>query len=504
MTLAVKRPESDVAVIDVGSNSVRLVLYRVEGRAVWTVFNEKVLAGLGRNLSTTGRLAPEGIAEAMSSLRRFGALLEDVPPTSIFTAATAAVRQASDGPAFVERVARETGIRLRVIGGDEEARYAALGVLAGAPQSIGVVADLGGASLELKRVNEDGPGVGVSLPVGPFSMGNLNDASPDRLRKKLRSLIEPIAVQFNTHTLHAVGGAWRNLALLQMRMSNYPLEIVHQYELSRREMIEAVQFVSRQSRGSLERIPGLSRKRVETLPHAALVMEVLVDVLGLEKIVMSAYGLREGLILDSLSPEVRLRDPLIEGCQAWGARQGVSDSLGPAVEAWVRPLFAGLPPAFGARDQILISAACALADIGARTHPDHRADLVFDQVLRAPIAGLGHNERYFLAAVCFSRHTAAATARRSEIATRLLSPERLIQARALGSAIRLACDLSGRSTSLLARSSLMVEGDKLVVSAEPDYADILLGEQTAKRAVALANLLGRRLELRPELLAKAV
>ena len=495
-TPAARPAESDVAVIDVGSNSVRLVLYRVEGRALWTVFNEKVLAGLGRDIARTGKLSPSGVTEAMAALRRFTALLDGAPPDRIFTAATAAVRDAQDGLAFVEKVALETGLNLRVLSGEEEARYAALGVIAGAPASRGVVGDLGGASLELTRLDEDRAGAGVTLPLGPFALGAPGELSPDRLRKKVRALIEPVADRFRAETLHAVGGAWRNLALLQMRMSDYPLEIIHQYEMSRREALAAVQVVARQSRSSLERTQGFSRKRVETLPHAAVVMEALIELLGLERIVLSAYGLREGLILDSLPASLRQRDPLLEGCQAWGLRQGVSDRLGPAVEAWVRPLFASLPQAFGPRDGVLIAAACALADIGARTHPDHRADVVFDQVLRAPIAGLNHAERYFLAATCFSRHTAAAAARRPEMAARLLSRERLVRARALGSAIRLACDLSGRSPALLGRSALRLEGERLVVLAEPDFADILLGEQTAKRARALAELLGCRLELR--------
>ena len=130
--------QSDAAVIDVGSNSVRLVLYRLEGRAVWTVFNEKILAGLGRDLATTGKLSPEGVDAALAALTRFKALIDALAPDAVFAAATAAVREASDGLAFCDRVAEETGITLRVLTGEEEARYAALGVLAGAPNSNGL------------------------------------------------------------------------------------------------------------------------------------------------------------------------------------------------------------------------------------------------------------------------------------------------------------------------------------------------------------------------------
>jgi exopolyphosphatase/guanosine-5'-triphosphate,3'-diphosphate pyrophosphatase len=494
LTLGDRPVESDAAVVDVGSNSVRLVLYRVEGRALWTVFNEKVLAGLGRDLSATGKLSPEGAGEALAVLRRFSALLEGVPKDRIFTAATAAIREAKDGQAFADRVRHETGLKLRILSGVEEAHYSALGVLAGAPQSRGIAADLGGASLELTHLHDGGAGKGVSLPVGPFAMGALGDTSPERLRKKLRSFIEPHAKAFKSEVLNAVGGSWRNLALLQMRITDYPLHIVHQYSLSGREALDAAQFVSRQSRGSLERIEGLSRKRVETLPHAAALLEVLIEELNLQRIVISAYGLREGLIFDAMDKAVQARDPLLEGCAAWGGRQGVATELGQAVETWLRPAFGALPAVFGDRDPTLIAAACRLADVGVRLHPDHRADLVFDQVLRAPIAGMNHAERYFLAAACFARHTASGNVREPEMAQRLLTRERIGRARALGAAIRLACDLSGRNPGLLARSSLGFEGERVVLRAETAYADMLLGEQTAKRAQTLATLLGRRLE----------
>ncbi|MBU1539361.1 MAG: Ppx/GppA family phosphatase, partial [Alphaproteobacteria bacterium] len=142
----------DVAAIDIGSNSVRLVLYRLEGRAIWTVFNEKVLAGLGRDMPVTGRLSVEGAAQAITALKRFSAVIEGVQPALAFIAATAAVREAEDGPDFCDKVAAETGLRIRVLSGEEEARYAALGVLAGIPQADGVAGDLGGSSLELVRL----------------------------------------------------------------------------------------------------------------------------------------------------------------------------------------------------------------------------------------------------------------------------------------------------------------------------------------------------------------
>jgi exopolyphosphatase/guanosine-5'-triphosphate,3'-diphosphate pyrophosphatase len=482
----------DAAVIDIGSNSVRLVVYRLEGRAIWTVFNEKVLAGLGRDLAKTGRLSPEGVIQTLQALKRFRAVLEAVNPAEVFAVATAAAREAQDGPDFIRRVREETGFSVRVLTGEEEAHYAAVGVLAGTPDAEGVVGDLGGASLELIRLNATGAGQGVTLPLGPFSLAGPNGSGFDaeRVRRLARERIAPVAADFRTETFHAVGGAWRNLALLHMRLSGYPLHVVHQYQIDAQEALQAARLVAHQSKSSLERIEGMSKKRSETLPYAAVVLETLIEHLQLKRIEISAFGVREGLLFEAMPPRVRGLDPLIEGCDALGARQGVADDLGPALDAWITPAFRTLPPLFGERDGILVAAASRLSDLGARLHPDHRADLVFEQVLRAPIAGMGHAERCFLATAAHARH--ATNFHPPELATleRLLTPAQLKRARALGATMRLACDLSGRSPSLLAHSRLSLDKNHLIVTAEPGFADILLGEQTSKRANTAAQHLG--------------
>ena len=487
----------EAAVIDVGSNSVRLVMYRLEGRAIWTVFNEKVLAGLGRDLATTGRLSPDGIASALVALTRFRALIDASGPRRVFAVATAAVREAKDGAAFCRRVEAESGLGLRVLTGEEEARYGALGVLAGAPASRGLVGDLGGASLELTRLDGEGPADAVSLPLGPFAIPGAGRFDAPRVRAAVARHVAPISRAFTADTLNAVGGAWRTLALLHMRMSGYPLNIIHQYEISRRDALAAARFIGQQSRGSLERIEGISRRRVETLPHAAVVLEALLERLDIQRVVMSAYGLREGLLFEAMSGRTRARDPLIEGCAALGARRAAAEALGVAVERWMAPAFSKLDPLFGARDAVLIAAACRLAELGAQLHPDHRADLLFNQVLRAPIPGMDHAERAFLASVVFARHTATAATPRPEVAARLLSAERQHRARAVGAAIRLGCDLSGRNPVLLAHTRLDLKPNTLLLQAEEDWTATLLGEHTAKRAATLAGLLERELKMRP-------
>lgn len=495
MSLLGDKAPRDAAVVDIGSNSVRLVIYRLEGRAIWIVFNEKVLAGLGSEIARTGRLSPDGVRQALTALRRFKAVLEAVKPSQLVVAATAAVRDADDGQDFVDRIRAETGFVVRVLSGQDEAKYSALGVLAGAPDADGLVGDLGGSSLELVRINAGQPAAGVTLPLGVFAFQGRETPDLGRARLHTAQTLEPLGPEFAARTLYAVGGGWRNLALLQMRIAGYPLAILHQYELSAGEALDAARFIARQSKGSLERIEGVSKRRLEMLPYAAIVLEGLIERLSLQTVAISAFGLREGLLFESMPAKIRALDPLIEGCAALGEREGVREDLGPAIETWIRPVFESLDPVFGAREPTLLAAACRLADMGARLHPDHRADLVFEQVLRAPISGLAHPERAFLAVTMFARHTASSLTLEPQIIGRLLSPERMRRARALGAAIRLGCDLSGKSAKLLGQCRLSRLGDMILLTADNRWADMLLGEQTAKRAATLAGLLELGLKL---------
>ena len=485
----------DVAAIDIGSNSVRLVLYRLEGRAIWTVFNEKVLAGLGRDLAETGRLSVEGSAQALTALKRFAAVIEGVQPAHTFVAATAAVRDAADGQTFCDRVAAATGLKIRVLSGEEEARYAALGVLAGIPCADGMVGDLGGSSLELVRLADGRPARGVTLPLGPFALADASGFDPDRLRETIAGRLEPVG-DARADTLYAVGGAWRTLAQVHMEITGYPLRVVHQYEIDAADLIDTARLIARSSKASLEKWPGLSRKRADTLPYAALVLEGLIERLGLKRIVLSAWGVREGLLYEALESEVAAIDPLLAGCSALGARQGISPALPATLLGWITPLLAALPPVFGrARDGLLADAACRLADLGARLHPDHRVELAFDQVLRAPIPGQNHAERAYLAAAVNARYGGGTTPEPRTVA-RLLNEEQRQGARILGLAIRLACDLSGRSPQLLVNARARVSAGSLILSAGDGYADVLLGEQTRRRGKALAEAMGLKLDIR--------
>lgn len=478
----------NTAVIDIGSNSVRLVIYRIEGRSIWPLFNEKVLAGLGRDLKVNGTLHPGGVKESLIALRRFKAILESYELMKVHVVATAAIRDALDGPDFVDTIFKQTGFRVRVLSGAEEAHYSALGVQSGHLDAQGVVGDLGGSSLELINLDGNEKGRGVTLPLGPFALGAPQPIDIPAASDIIRQQLEPLKGRFSNPQFHAVGGAWRSLALIWMQKQNYPLHVIQQFELPAREALSISKLIASQSLSSLEKLPGVSKRRLENISYAALVMQGLIETLGFETLCFSAFGLREGLLFEALDDKLKTEDPLIAGCAALGLRLGINDDLGVALADWACGFYQTVtadtisPP-----DAKLIRAAAKLADIGARLHPDHRADLACDQVLRAPIPGQSHQERVFLACALFTRYSGDPYMKEPVLISRILGEDGLQQATQLGLLLRLGCDLSAKSAKLLGYAHIKQNDKQLSLSAKAGWEDLLLGEQTRRRARALAQ-----------------
>jgi exopolyphosphatase/guanosine-5'-triphosphate,3'-diphosphate pyrophosphatase len=486
----------EAAVLDVGSNSVRLVAYRVDGRAMTPFLNEKVMAGLGRGLRETGSLSPRGVEEAMAAMRRFRTMLDALGVSDIEAVATAAVRDAKDGPAFAKRLASETGIKLRILSGGDEARLSALGVLAAEPEAHGIVGDLGGSSLELVEVGAQGPGRGETHSLGPLALMNgVFDAK--RVSAQVDEALQASQVLTGKGgAFYAVGGAWRALGRIDIAIRQHPIGVLHHHEMSRADVLRVVDFVRTQSKKSLEKFEEAAAKRAEALPYASVVMERLLRWGGFERVILSAFGLREGVLFEKMSDAARAVHPLIASAEAFGAPTVRARAFGAALEKFIAPAMAAAPNAFGAtRDALLRAAACRLADLGAGLHPDQRAEIVFDLVLRAPLAGISHHERAFLAGAMRFRYTKAPPKER-EAFDRLLTDDQRRAAAALGAAMRLGADLSGRADHVLAAFTLKLSGGVLSLSVKPSLRH-LLTDQAARRFEPLANLLGVGATLQP-------
>src|SRR5215469_3748651 len=480
-----------VAVIDIGSNSLRLVVYDAPRRAARTLLNEKVMCGLGRGLEKTDRLNAEGVALAKANLQRFIALARAAGASRIDVLATAAVRDAEDGAEFVNDVEKRFSIRVRVLPGAEEGRLSALGVLAGIPDASGVVGDLGGGSVELAAVGNGKVGNVSTLPIGPLRL--MEEADNERaLKDAIDRHLESASWlgRLEDPRFYAVGGAWRAIARIHMEQHNYPLHIIQSYTLVRTEAQNFLEIMARQSRKSLEKISTISRKRLEVVPLAARILSRILRRTGALELVFSAAGLREGHLYSLMGAEQQRADPLIAACteQARGNPRFGED--GEALVDWTSPLFPKEP----ANNLRLRRAAALLGDIASDQHPDYRADLAMRHVLYMPVGGLDHRERVFLSATLATRYGGSATLE-SLAPLRLLDEETRETARAIGLALRLAYTLTGGVPGLLRGSSLRVTDAKLTLNVMSDHA-LLLGEAVQRRLDALGRCLGRPAEIK--------
>ena len=487
---AASRALGRVGVVDVGSNSVRLVVFDGAARSPAYYYNEKVLAGLGAGLAATGRLNPQGRARAMAALKRFAALAEGMgiaPPTCV---GTSAMREAEDGAEFCAEVEAQTGLRLLVVDGQEEARLSAQGVLLGWPTARGLVCDIGGNSLELAEIVDGRIGRRASSLLGPF---RLQQVAPERIDGLIRRTVEALKTQLGgTHpVIYLVGGSWRAIARLDMQRRDYPMTVLHEYHMDRSAVATTV--AAMQDAPALERLragTGISSLRLDLVPLASRVLAQLAESFAPEAFFVSAYGIREGLLYEQMPEALRARDPLIEAARWAEQHDARLPGFGKRLYQFLHPLFDDAPPA---RDR-LIRAACLMHDITWRTHPDYRADACFDTITRANLSALTHPERVFLGVALLHRYKSKRSDSGFAPLFGLLSESELRDAEVLGRAMRFGAMFSIRDPNDAGRLSY----DRAAGRLRLELAEIgrdLFGEVAEARLRALAQALGAQVEI---------
>ena len=382
-----------VGVVDVGSNSVRLVVFDGAARSPAYFYNEKIMCALGAGLSESGKLNPEGRIRALNALRRFQHLAQGMGLPNLTVVATAAVRDADDGADFCAEVKRETGLRIWVIGGEEEARLSAQGVLLGWPGSYGLVCDIGGSSMELAEISQGRVGRRVSSSLGPLKLREIKGGKKGRqahIKETLAQLQDVMGTQRDR--LFLVGGSWRAIARIDMYRRGYPLHVLHEYRMTARSVSATVKFIEQSDLEELRVACRISSARMSLVPLAAEVLSRLVKSFRPKDIAISSYGIREGMLYEQMPQRLRDRDPLIEACRFAEAKDARMPGFGKSLYAFIHPLFKSTPP----QRRRLIKAACLLHDVSWRAHPDYRAETCFDNATRANLGGLKHSERVFL------------------------------------------------------------------------------------------------------------
>jgi exopolyphosphatase/guanosine-5'-triphosphate,3'-diphosphate pyrophosphatase len=476
--------ESTTAIIDIGSNSVRLVVYAGSARIPFVIFNEKVLAGLGEGLARTGELTAESQDRALAALRRFRIITEQMEVAEHLVVATAAVRDAANGDAFLQEV-RAIGFEPAMLSGDEEAHMAGQGVLSAIPDADGIVGDLGGGSLELVDVAGREIRRTVSLPLGVLRIGPILAKGEAALAKKVAKAVEEagFAKLGRKRPFYLVGGSWRALARIDMQLGGYPLPIIHHYSMRRERPAELEAAIGELERRKRKAPISLTPSRVPTLPNAILLLKHLVEELRPSHLVVSSFGIREGLLYDRLDATTRARDPLLTAAREAGRGLGRFAEHGALLDRWIAPIFDDEPDAARLR-----LAACMLADVAWQAHPDFRAERGVDMALHGNWVGVDGPGRVMMAQALYSNFGGGREFGDSDVAA-LCNPEELKRASEWGLAMRLGQRLSGGVAAGLDRSALSREDGELRLALKNGY-EALYGEAVERRLKTLASAMG--------------
>lgn len=476
------------AVVDLGSNSVRLVVFEGRTRTPVPILNEKAVLRLGRGLTATGRLNDDAVARAVRVMSRFHAIARAMGADPFEVVATAAVRDAVNGPAFVEDLQnRMPGVPIRILSGEQEAELAALGMLSGMPDADGILADIGGGSLEMVRLRQGSRDEAVTVKLGVIRLAERAGGDLPKARKIVDGDLESIPWLNNNPggCLYLVGGAFRALARVHMLQTGYKLNIVDHYTISADSARDVADWVLDAKKPVLEKLFTIPRRRLEDLPYAAMVLRRLLRRTEARQVMFSAHGLREGWFMQRMPQDIRAQEPLSAACRDMARALGRDPALPPLLMAWTAPIFAQETP----EERNLREAACWLSDLGSHDHPEFRAEQSFLRALCGPNFAISHAQRAFLGFVLAFRYGATREAPYLMEMSSLLSAPAIRRAEQLGVALRLAYALSAGTPDLLEGCQLRPVADRLVLHLSGPSAD-LAAESVARRLEQLSAVFG--------------
>jgi exopolyphosphatase/guanosine-5'-triphosphate,3'-diphosphate pyrophosphatase len=479
------------AVIDIGSNSIRLVVFDGRGRLPAFLFNEKVMVGLGHRRDEDGALHDDAISDAIEILRRFRSLASAMNVSDLHAVATAAVREASNGSRLIEKL-KQIGLPVRLLSGEDEAKLAAMGVLSAIPEAEGLVGDLGGGSLELARIAGGKVRECVSFPLGVLRIAELRKSGKKGALKRVIAKALKSADwirQCEGQPFYLVGGSWRALARVDMHRTKFPLPIVHHYTMKPDRAAALVRLLARIEPSKLSAVPSMASQRIPNLRDGAAILSQLVKQVNFSELIVSAYGLREGLLYERLDKETRKLDPLIAATREEGERQGRFPEHGDLLNRWIAPLFTQESET----DKRIRLAACLLADTGWRAHPGFRAERGLEMALHGNWVGIESNGRGKMAQALFTNFGGGVGV--VDELVNLCSKSELEQASRWGLAMRFGQRLSGGVAGPLELSTIVIEDDKLILALDKGDAE-LYSQPVAKRHRQLADAFGKQSEMR--------
>jgi exopolyphosphatase/guanosine-5'-triphosphate,3'-diphosphate pyrophosphatase len=400
-----------LAVIDIGSNSGRVIVVRLSSGGHLEILSDaRTSLRLIRDLNGSGRLGSSAVDRTVAALHDFLAVADSAGARRVIAVATAAVREANNGVDFIGRVEDATGLDIRVIDGDEEAHYAFTGAVHGLPVEKGLLVDVGGGSLEISHFSSRRALRGWTLPLGALRVTDrfLSTDPPksseiSRLRDHVVSTLRAAALPplREDEAVVGTGGTIRNIAKVHRAAMTYPIPRLHGYELSRRGVREVVDRVVGTPLRRRAAISGLSTDRADSIVGGVLVVQTIMEVVGAPTMLVSGQGLREGIAFEELSPALP---------STGAVRQASLTALASRFSTWNaerarrRARMAGqlldlLCPDIGDEMQETLDHAATILDSGRSVDYYNRWEHAADIVLSADLRGFSHHSIALLAAV---------------------------------------------------------------------------------------------------------
>ncbi len=469
--------------------------------------NEKVLCGLARDMEQTGRLYERGAKQALKAMGRFSELIKTFKIKEVKIFATSAVRDAIDGKEFVEKIERDHGLKVQILSGEQEAQFAALGVISAMDVVNGVVGDFGGGSLELVNVDyklsrgkdfAEAIGSKNSFPIGALRLKSISGNNPE----KCKEIIDKNLKQFDLNkklsgkNFYAVGGGFRSLAKYHIIRTDYPLNVLHQYRVNAQKFLATAKRVAAMTQKRIEKISYFSQARADTLSYTAAVIERIIEVGKPAYIVFSAQGVREGILTELLPEKNRKQDPLIEKVSE------MIRHLSPEREdEWVRfgnELYEWMSPLFKKEDgdmNRLRRAACILSRLAWHEHTAYRAEMAFRWVLDSAIPAIDHKGRVFVASCVFHRYqTDANLVLMSEPQT-LIDRDTAFRAQVIGNVMNLGYLIAGGAPGILQKVPITrSKRDEIILSPKTGNG-ILISDAIHRKLGKISTITGLKTKI---------
>ena len=476
----------NIAIIDMGSNSIRFIVMQInDNHSYFLQYQQKEAIRLGKGMSETGRLNPEGVKRALECLHVYKHMMEVMQVTHCIAVATAAARSASDGPAFIERIREETGIEIEIISGEREAYFGYLGVVNTIAAKDYIQFDLGGASIEVSLVKNREIKESVSVPLGAVTMTDkfglqdvVTQGALDKcvkyVEKRFREMI-PWAKDQNLPVI-GIGGTVRNLAKMDQYKTNYQLARIHNYIIRRERFEPCYQAIIKSSIGSRRKFGGLSTERADIIIAGAAIARCLMEFSGGKDLIVSGCGLRDGVFYEYYGKKYGGGSPVVKDV----LQASVTNYLGRVerrmehlqrVHDLSLSLFDQLGKLHGAsaRARDLLGVAAWLHDAGKIiNYYEHARNAAFI-ISHAPLYGMTQKEQLTASFIAGFHHGISNKIMRSYRYAMMLTQPEWKEVRKLATLLALAeaADVTyeGRVTGMEATAT--AEGVALTVIAEP-------------------------------------